>query len=86
MVPDLTDCPLKPYVAYATPKIKIAPFTAPALDMALCEVDLPRVLYPKAYANLQKLKRATQKKSTKTKTTSSESTLSDALQIEASSL
>lgn len=46
---------LKPYVAYATPKVKVAPFKAPTLDMAKCEVDLQRVLNPKQFFLKQKL-------------------------------
>jgi len=38
---------LKPYVAFATPKVKIAPFKAPAVDLSKCEVDLKQMLYPK---------------------------------------
>lgn len=36
---------LKPYVAYATPKVKIAPFKAPVVDMTQCEVDIRNAVY-----------------------------------------
>jgi hypothetical protein len=77
---------LKPYVAYATPKIKVAPFAIPPLNMTQCEVDLPRVLYPKMYANLRKMKEAAQKKTSKGKkaANTSEPAPVDTLQIEAS--
>lgn len=41
----LVNAQLKPYVAYATPKVKIAPFKAPVVDMTQCEVDIRTAVY-----------------------------------------
>jgi len=48
-VPDLTDCELKPYVAYGTPKLEKVPIPKLAdldLDFSKAEVDLLDIIAP----------------------------------------
>eukprot|EP01128_Nolandella_sp_AFSM9_P008158 TRINITY_DN4719_c0_g1_i1.p1 TRINITY_DN4719_c0_g1~~TRINITY_DN4719_c0_g1_i1.p1 ORF type:complete len:161 (-),score=44.29 TRINITY_DN4719_c0_g1_i1:253-735(-) len=53
MVPDLTDCELKPYVAYGTPKVKVPPPEVPKLTLDDIEVDILDIVAPQ-----HKLKRS----------------------------
>jgi len=46
IVPDLTDFPLKPYVAYNTPLIKTQPPTVPNLNLSEAEVDILDIVAP----------------------------------------
>eukprot|EP01125_Pyxidicula_operculata_P001287 TRINITY_DN11188_c0_g1_i1.p1 TRINITY_DN11188_c0_g1~~TRINITY_DN11188_c0_g1_i1.p1 ORF type:complete len:146 (+),score=45.73 TRINITY_DN11188_c0_g1_i1:47-484(+) len=46
VVPDLTDFPLKPYVSYSTPKVKVAPPTVPELNLKESEVDILDIVAP----------------------------------------
>eukprot|EP01129_Flabellula_baltica_P007692 TRINITY_DN3006_c0_g1_i1.p1 TRINITY_DN3006_c0_g1~~TRINITY_DN3006_c0_g1_i1.p1 ORF type:complete len:150 (-),score=49.35 TRINITY_DN3006_c0_g1_i1:20-469(-) len=46
VVPDLSDCDLKPYVANNTPKVKVAPPTVPEINLDEIEVDILDIVAP----------------------------------------
>jgi large subunit ribosomal protein L41 len=61
VVPDLTDFPLKPYVAYNTPLIKTPQPTVPHLNLSESEVDILDIVAPQ-HASLRRAKQAVAEK------------------------
>lgn len=49
---------MKPYVAFETPKIKVAPPQMPELDFTKIEVPLEQIIFPLQYATKQKIEAA----------------------------
>eukprot|EP01130_Rhizamoeba_saxonica_P006925 TRINITY_DN277_c0_g1_i1.p1 TRINITY_DN277_c0_g1~~TRINITY_DN277_c0_g1_i1.p1 ORF type:complete len:113 (+),score=31.04 TRINITY_DN277_c0_g1_i1:513-851(+) len=56
IVPDLTDCELKPYVAKDTPGIKTPPPQVPELNLEEAEIDILDIVAPQ-HKDLRKYKR-----------------------------